>query len=1280
MKRWSAVAVGFLSVALVAACSPTPNILPSNDFNRPADIAFMCLGAFGTLVDDGDGGQVEAPPFTVTGRPMRACHLPSTGGDVTHKTSPGATEQTRTFAFVPNSASGDMSIVDADHWKIVDLDKATGGYGRVPLGTLPEQISASSDGCRLLSANRGSCDLGLVDPSALLAPFFNAEYKNVALPAGNGIQRITPHWPNGTPLASAPYEAVFLPTNTENESMCSAVTSWQALVTFPSCDLVALINLPTGEIVASVKAVATSNPDTIAFTNGGTSPMCPADCGSGRATTVAAPPDPDAGAGGDGGSGGSGGDGGAGGTGGSGGDGGAGGTGGSGGGTGGSGGADASLSGTSRPTSIAIKPQGDHAYVSLSNYPAIFSLALTPTSITQPAPVAGMPSQTFIKLNDNARGSKRIRLGIDPYRYKDDFKFAGRFVGDEKTRAYLYVIARDSSLRIIDVVVAGDEKECETNFDPLNPFDPNKPPAEPIDAANRCIPYGHVYRRPYSTDSSGLRFPSMPVDVAAADLSGVLNEETVNGGYAWVLTASGQIYLVNINPTTRVLSKAVVHQGQKILFDGVARENPFVLSTNDVSEPDPFPNRPRDRNFMSYSVSLDPSLGPSRLDVPPLSLATGPYIEPFYTQGTEDNGTALDPTPRQTYVFFPDREAAIAQGWDVTWQGAVVGARYSGRIDSATSSLKDGGGGFCSAGVRAGDIVSILGCAETSNCPLGMVCQRDRTLDKVPGGFTITGMCISSELGDTPSSTCAPYVSSVRRYEIVEARQGELKLEPHLDEIVRSSLTPCHLTSGSAGTSGTGGAGGMGGAGGAGGAGGDAGMGGAGGTGGMAGTGGTGGGGGTRGTAACSGTAPDPLDDCFDPLDSDTRRFQCLEIRNQRRCLDPCSTKMDCRDGRVCLPLGCTSTDISMCPTGTTSCGPDGSCRTGKTCNPNQSCDSGQTCLDGVCGYVGLCADAPPLQHNECFPQLTPYQVNVNAGFMVTGTQAGSFASGREGPAGCEDFPLLPAAEGRDARLVSRIPIRPPRGSTVSIECGPPATTFPTYQTTTASDTLLDPMMMTFDHKGNGYYIDHFDPRLVPIIDPDMLSGDQKNRLQAGPSFITQEAPQLVSWMKDWTKQVSAPNACIYLGGPVTTDPMCTSDPRSRIERPQHVRARFRNTQIAFVLANLDRGPSGANTIHFDVHGGFRPQAVVSLPTVEISAPARLVLGPIDSNQQAMVTTNAAPYFFVVDQRRLGRGQGGGATRGQIVRVNPFGLATTNNGYLPVYEDYQRSGGLFPIQ
>ena len=136
----------------------------------------MCLGAFGE-VDGADG--TRPGTFHVSGRPMSACHPPPVA-DHEGRRQPAVSMQNRTFAFVPNSASGDLSVIDADSWKIVDLNRATGGYGRVPLGTLPEQISTTSDGCRLVSANRGSCDLSLVDPSTLLAPVFAA---NTTTPA-----------------------------------------------------------------------------------------------------------------------------------------------------------------------------------------------------------------------------------------------------------------------------------------------------------------------------------------------------------------------------------------------------------------------------------------------------------------------------------------------------------------------------------------------------------------------------------------------------------------------------------------------------------------------------------------------------------------------------------------------------------------------------------------------------------------------------------------------------------------------------------------------------------------------------------------------------------------------------------------------------------------------------------------------------------------------------------------------------------------------------------------
>ena len=400
------------------------------------------------------------------------------------------------------------------------------------------------------------------------------------------------------------------------------------------------------------------------------------------------------------------------------------------------------------------------------------------------------------------------------------------------------------------------------------------------------------------------------------------------------------------------------------------------------------------------------------------------------------------------------------------------------------------------------------------------------------------------------------------------------------------------------------------------------GTGGAAGTGGMAGTGGSAA---TGGSAGAGGAARSLDADCHDPTDNSTALFQCVRYNGETRCLNPCVQNQDCRHGRVCLTKCTPATQDADCP-GSKTCAPNGQCyarpllvpctknddcasgmcdltdmkstnymkcltATGElltpdACNAQRSCLPGETCIDGQCEIQSLCADGPPLAADQCFPQLTSYQINVNAGFLVTGTQAGSYAAGKSGPNGCEPV-------DRDPRLQSRIPLRPYPGQDLKdILCGEtPKDVFPTWQTATDS--------------ADGFHIDSFDPARK------LTDADGDGKLDLSPKGARQEAPQLVDWMKAWTKDVSAPNACLYLGGPTaseTYDP----DPAKRMEH-QHVRARFRNTQVAFVLADIDRAPPAASTLHFDVHGGFRQASVVNLTTVQVSAPARLVLGPIDS-------------------------------------------------------------------
>jgi hypothetical protein len=145
-------------------------------------------------------------------------------------------------------------------------------------------------------------------------------------------------------------------------------------------------------------------------------------------------------------------------------------------------------------------------------------------------------------------------------------------------------------------------------------------------------------------------------------------------------------------------------------------------------------------------------------------------------------------------MFFPDRSAAQPQVWEVAWEGLLVSQRASGNIMLPAAKgdpavLHDGG--FCGGGVVKGDIVTLNGCTNDSQCPLGAVCHKDPTVDQVPGGFTVTGLCVSPETHK--SDTCTPLAGTLRRYEIVSAQDGQLQIKPRLDEVIRSNLSPCRF-------------------------------------------------------------------------------------------------------------------------------------------------------------------------------------------------------------------------------------------------------------------------------------------------------------------------------------------------------------------------------------------------------------------------------------------------------------------------------------------------------
>jgi hypothetical protein len=1128
MKRLTLICA---ALAGTAACTSTPQVVPSRDFDRPTDMAFVCVGISGGTDtsdggDGGDGGDDAADaapgPMQVIGQPMTKCH-PSPSDP-----------NSRTFALVVNSDRSTVSVLDLDHNKLIDLDPTTAGFNEAPLGLLPEQIAASDDGCRMLTPNQGSGDFSFIDPAVLLTPVM-ASQQHVDLSAaqqGAGPSTFAQTIPS--PVGAPPGEVQFLTTT---DAPCSRDKTYQTLVTFPSCNLIALMEFPSGRLIDSVSV----NPTDGTVTSQGANPSCSFDC---------APPAGDGGAP-------------------------------DGGGT---------PSHCAQPTGIAIRPDGERAYVGLADAPFITVLDLrTPNTLTGATPIV---------LNEGAIGSDRIRLSVDPFLSSGAGK-SGSFVGEDVAgdRRYLYVAARDGTLRVVQVanLVSATEQECDTNADPQH-----LPPG--FDQNTACLPVDAVsvaHRRP-SAIGPGIRLPSPVRDVAAIDLNrkdAPPLESDLNGDYAFVMTQNGLVYIVNIAPRPRPYG-GVVNGVGKMTVNGGGTD---VFTEGQVNPPPSaatlFVNALRDVNVLSFSRTLDSTTGPPRLDVPALSSGLGPRFQNFWATDTSYNGEALPstcgPTPvgdgglattcpyLQTQVFFPDATAVNPQQWSVIWQGPLSNVRFSGQIGPSPApsptptggnQLIDRGVDFCALETQRGDIVTLSGCVTNQQCGAGKVCVHGTGAPQAAGNLPVNGICLDNAAQASQAIECAEFLDTIKRYEVVSLTStpgsrilDAVEIRPHLDQLVRP--VPCTDATASS----DGGAR-------------DAGD------------------GGSAPDAGDAGSAPDaaaasdagaggdggapspPVIDCTD-LSDPGAKFVC----RAGHCLMPCTKPTDCRPGRICER-------------------------------------SPGTLLDGTpLPDAKYCSDAPAAIPTDCFDQLTAYQVNVGGGFVVSGSVTSyplqHVTDQGANPLTCRAVnpdPLQSANPPQPGRLIRRIPV------------------FPTPQCTNTPNIS--------DLNGD--------------LDP-MIAGTTNTAIITNKD-IDKNDPNA---MKTFLNTKPNPNPCRFLAGPNDSGPT------------QHWAAFYRNTELAFMLTNLEQVPSGNLEIDFAVHGGFRAQTVVVPADVEVDLPARIMVSPID-----IPAVPGNRYVFVVDQRKLGRAQGGGPTRGQILRMNPTYTPNTTTGAYPVFEDYNLSSGYYPIQ
>ncbi|MBI4508608.1 MAG: hypothetical protein HY698_03155 [Deltaproteobacteria bacterium] len=127
------------------------------------------------------------------------------------------------------------------------------------------------------------------------------------------------------------------------------------------------------------------------------------------------------------------------------------------------------------------------------------------------------------------------------------------------------------------------------------------------------------------------------------------------------------------------------------------------------------------------------------------------------------------------YDFDDPRMARPNERWTVRWQGAfAVGVGAEVRPEGETMTFKDPSGPFCEQGIEENDIVELVGCDADTDCAVGEICQ---VFPGAPDG--VNGrLCLPKARANELSITCKELLTTVRRYTAVEVKQDEMVLVP----------------------------------------------------------------------------------------------------------------------------------------------------------------------------------------------------------------------------------------------------------------------------------------------------------------------------------------------------------------------------------------------------------------------------------------------------------------------------------------------------------------------
>ncbi len=758
-----------LATSIAAGCgdSGEPSRAPLN-LERPVDLAFACWG--GLRIVGANGTAEPGDPLTRSAQPMESCRIRSipvneTASEFIGRRPPGqenlagedplnivsyysfilqsvpGTVAVATFATKPPSRFSNIDVT------FVDADPLTPGKNSVVVGALPVAIAADRDGCHMVTANAGSCDLSVLDIGSIVD-------EDVSTPPV--VRTIDVVNAAGEPVVARPVAMIAEPAAGTVGVECPAEPDGLIYVAYPECHMVAAIHAGSGEIRAAIQF---DDAGTVTITDGNVT--CPAQCGGGGVTGPGERPvtldlvyDPRV--------------------------------------------ATRRLVIGADNSPMVTMVELDPAYLPLSFSRVALQgdIGLVDVALT---PQIGIGGEMGVIDDDVAPGGQFQFV----YAVADD--------GTVRVADVLALgVECDTQVdpRYLRGETNIGRLGCLPVGDPATP--PRRPLARGpgIELLGGAVPTAVAVVAVANDLAEGAAEVEA---LAPTNLVGHFAFVTATTGDTVIVNIDDDVFRDLWDPLAPMATQVPLAVPHQLRDQVLQRDSLAEKTLNDGTDEEvavPACNQPADETPGGPRLGeTGVLLGFNRAEIS----STYRHVLPSIRQLRCEDGVTGEESAISELAFaapvdqrdlaFPDlRAIPFTETWNLTWEGALSrdggGQNLDGPVarpglvarDGQAMTITDPSRSFCATGAQPHDIAVLVGCDPTlgdAQCGLGNACYLH------PDAIVASGTCLPAADVDQLAGTCREYLLSLRRYTIRESTSGEVRVVPRRHALTASPLEGC---------------------------------------------------------------------------------------------------------------------------------------------------------------------------------------------------------------------------------------------------------------------------------------------------------------------------------------------------------------------------------------------------------------------------------------------------------------------------------------------------------